>query len=123
MRFRAPTVNGATHSTYSIRSIERIGRGNAGRVQMHKRDSGGYKEGMAEPDEEAAFLMPTYTADEARRIVAGLATGKPARPRRPMSDAEWHTRYDPPAAEHRALMDMLRELNDTLQARQRDRRA
>lgn len=59
--------------------------------------------------------MPEYTAEEVKTIMAGLLTGKPARPHRMMSDAEFLERYDPQAAHEHRIETILLGLTEAIQ--------
>lgn len=57
--------------------------------------------------------MSKYTAEQVRTIVKGLARGKP-RNYRPMTDAEFLSRYDPEQCQHKQLIGRLDRLQETL---------
>lgn len=58
---------------------------------------------------EAVLFMAQYTAEEARKIIMGLASGK--RPGyRPMPDAEFLRRYDPQTHHEQTMARLLGEL-------------
>jgi len=60
--------------------------------------------------------MPrTYTSEQVRRIVAGLATGKPPE-HRPMSAHEFKERYDPETARQEQQLRVLEDIRDDLRA-------
>ncbi len=47
--------------------------------------------------------------ESVRKIILGLASGKPAN-HRPISDREFERRYDPVAAEHKEMVGAIQEL-------------
>ena len=50
-----------------------------------------------------------YTKEQAKTIVKGLLSGRPPN-YRPMSDAEFESRYDPQSAREKRLETLLEEL-------------
>ena len=50
-----------------------------------------------------------YTKEQAKTIVKGLLSGRPPN-YRPMSDAEFESRYDPQSAREKRLENLLAEL-------------
>mgnify|MGYP001571535398 FL=1 len=58
--------------------------------------------------------MAAYSKEEVRRIIAGLATGKPAKYRPSMSDAEFQARYDPPSRQETAMMELTKAIKDLI---------
>ena len=57
----------------------------------------------------------TYTPDQARRIVAGLANGGRQRPRAlMMSESEWQRSYDPPTWFEAELLELLKDISLSL---------
>lgn len=58
-------------------------------------------------------VMAEYSPEQARRIIAGLASGK-CPGHRQMSDAEFHVRYDPVGTREAQLLDVLQHIRDIL---------
>ena len=57
----------------------------------------------------------TYTREEGEIILAGLRQG--ARPRKPMSDAEWEQLADPRGYYERQMVSHLSDIRDSLEDR------
>ena len=57
--------------------------------------------------------MATYTKDQARRIVAGLASSKRSH-HTPMSDAEFESRYDPQGYREKRIIALLEDIASSL---------
>ena len=57
--------------------------------------------------------MAKYTPDEVRTIIAGLASGK--RPGyRPMTDAQFLERYDPPSRHEALILEVLHDIKEIM---------
>ncbi len=60
--------------------------------------------------------MAKYTREDVRKILAGLASGKPARPRPMMSDAAFAAMYDPQKSHEGRMLEGLARIEKALYA-------